>query len=155
MRLALLLPLLAACSSPDLLVGTYNTMVTGSDVSGNNTTTVSGAATVAITQSVGVTTPTSYEITVAQSDSTACTLKGTQNDKSPLKIDITSGQNCTLGYSGGSVTATFTMGSVTLTTGQTEKDDSMALTLAYTFTGSTFGIGFSGSGNRTFTGPRL
>jgi hypothetical protein len=155
MRLALLVPLLAACSSPDLLVGTYNTMLTGSDVSNGNTSTVSGTATIAVTHSVEMATPQPYEVTVAQSDSTACTLKGTIDDKSNLKIDITSGQNCTLGYAGGNVTATFTMGTAVLTTGMTEKDDSMKLDLAYTFVGTTFGINFSGSGNRSFTGPRL
>jgi hypothetical protein len=101
-------------------------------------------------------TPQPYEITIAMSGSTACTLKGTVNSSSNLKIDITSGQNCTLEFSTGTATATFTLGTATLTAGMTEKDDSMVVALSYTFTGTTIiGTGFSGSGMRTYTGPRL
>jgi hypothetical protein len=156
MRLALLFPLLAACSSPDLLVGTYNTMLTGSDVVNGNTSAVSGTATIAVTHSVTMATPQPYEVTVAMSGSTACTLNGTVDDKSNLKIDITSGQNCTLEFSTGTATATFTLGTVVLTAGMTEKDDSLKTDLSYTFTGTTIiGTGFSGSGMRSYTGPRL
>jgi hypothetical protein len=99
--------------------------------------------------------PQPYVVTVAMSDSTACTLKAKADDKTPLTLDITSGQNCNLLYNGSNVTATFTSGTGTLTAGQTDKDDSMKLELAYTFTGSIGIFNFSGSGMRTYTGPRF
>src|SRR5581483_1677900 len=98
MRPILMLTLLAAaCTSVDPLVGTYSVTVTGMDMVTTNptsTSTVSGSGTVAITHGLA-TVPGGYDITIAQSDLTACTLKATVDEKDPLTINGASGQTCT------------------------------------------------------------
>jgi hypothetical protein len=145
----LLLSLCAACSSVDPLIGTFNFTLTGSDTqtaptSGTNP--ASGNGSVAITHGVAV---DSYDITVAQVNSTACTVKGMQNDKDPLTIDITTMQTCSFASGTGSVTATFTSGSATV------KEDTLTLQVGYSYAGTSFGINFAGTGSRTYTGPRF
>ena len=148
---ALVAVVLTGCTPADLLVGSYNFTLSGTDTTtapGMSTSTPTGTGTLAITHGVA----TDYVIVIGQTNSSACQLTGKKNKDKAQVIDIAAGQVCQFLYSTGSVTATLTSGFVTL---DSSTMNSATLALAYSYTGSVLGITYAGTGSRTYVGPRF
>src|SRR5437879_6285224 len=119
---SLLLTVVALCACgtpPDPLVGSFNftlncTEMTTSPNMSNVTTT--GTGTLAITHGVA---DKSYDLTVAQSGTNACLLRGTRAESDPYTINILAAQMCNFEYpnSSGGATATINSGSAKVTLG--------------------------------------
>ena len=145
--LALLALLLTACA-PDPVLGTYDFTLTGTETETaprSQTTASSGTGPMAIT--TGKT--SDYVVTLAQTDATPCVVNADKTEKGDA-INITAGQKCTFVFAGGNVTATMTTGTVAVS----EKGENATVKVNYTYAGTTFGINFAGTGERTYTGPR-
>ena len=148
---------LVGCAQ-DQSLGSYNFTITGTDTQTSptaNTTAASGTGALVITR--GKT--DAYLVTVANSDTGSCTLKGTKKkDDSAMSFELAANQPCVLRSGSNSVNATITTGTVTLTVTQVaqneyRKDISMAVSFTWTYTA--FGITFAGTGTRTYAGPEL
>lgn len=144
--LLLVMIICSACTPLDPLLGTYNVTVTGTDTQTaptNSTANVTGPGTLAITsdkERVG------YVITFGQ-EGYLCRVKATRNATEPAKLDVPDGQTCIIG----GFTATTTDGSVSV-----DKDTMSigTLTVAYSYSGQVV-FNVSGTGTRTYSGPRL
>src|SRR5450432_1537658 len=136
MRMTLTLAVvLSACVAPvDGRIGSYHFTLSGSDTETApqmQTTTPTGVGTLAITAGAA---DVGYDITIAETDTNPCSLLGTLKEKDQETIDIAANQTCKFSFSGGTVTGTLTSGSATLT------DQTMSLTMAYSFAGTIIGI---------------
>lgn len=137
---------LTGCAQPDLVPGTFNFTLTGTETETaprNQITATSGSGTI----TTGKT--SDYVITLAQTDATPCVVNADRTEKGDA-INITAGQKCTFFFSGGNVTATMSTGTVSVS----EKGENATVKVTYTYAGTTIGINFAGTGERTYTGPR-
>lgn len=137
-----------ACAPPDLLPGTYEFNLTGTETETaprNQTTMTGGTGYMTVTPGKSV----DYLVTLAQSDATPCLVEATRDEKTDV-ISIKAEQKCTFVFSGGNVTASLTSGTLS----GTEKGETATLEVNYTYAGSTFGINFAGTGRRTYAGNR-
>ncbi|MFT3711399.1 MAG: hypothetical protein QM817_27515 [Archangium sp.] len=148
-RLALLAAaLFVAGCAPDPQLGTFNFNMTGTDTETaprNMATSVTGNGTFSVTTGKTV----DYIVTLSQVDTAPCVLDADLTEKKDA-IVITAGQKCTFNYSGGSVTATLTSGSLT----GSEKGETAAVNVSYTYAGQVIGINFAGTGTRAYSGSR-
>jgi hypothetical protein len=154
-RLALVLAVALTGCAPDGMIGTYAFTITGTDTQTapqSQSTTASGSGWLTITK--GKT--DAYIVTVANSDTGSCTLKGTKKkDDSAMTFDLVANQPCVLRSGGNAVNATITSGTVNLSVTQVSqnevrKDISMAVNYNWTYTA--FTINFVGTGTRTYAG---
>lgn len=157
MRLATFaaLVLLAGCGPGiDPLIGSYTFNLTGTDTTtspSNRMDPVTGAGTLAITANALT---SAYVLTVAQADASPCVLEGTALEKAATPtITIRADQKCTFVNAVGTTTATMS-GTATLKEQATKSADLMALEVSYSYTGTTFGFNFAGTGKRTYAGTR-
>lgn len=144
---ALLALALLGCA-PDPVLGTYDFTLTGSETETaprNQTTATNGTGFLAITTGKAA----DYVITVAQSDATPCVVDAERTEKGDA-INVTAGQKCTFIFGGGNLTATMTSGTVVAS----EKGENITVKVDYSYTGTTFGINFAGTGTRSYVGPR-
>jgi hypothetical protein len=152
MRLASAVALLALSSAcaPDPVLGTFSFTMTGTDTNtapNTSSSAASGSGHIAITTGKQ---ERSFVVTLAQADTVPCVLNGAAESNTPGRLSLPGGQTCTFGYSGGTVTATTTSGSITV-----DDKDAFTMTVSYSYTGTTLiGITFAGNGSRTYTGTR-
>lgn len=140
--------LLSACAPPDMLPGTYEFNMTGTETETaprNQMTMTSGTGYLTITEGKNV----DYLVTLSQSDATPCLVEATRDEKTDV-ISIKPEQRCTFVFSGGNVTAMLTSGTLS----GTEKGETATFEVNYTYSGTTFGINFAGTGRRTYAGNR-
>lgn len=156
MRTLRLLPLavLVGCA-PLSPVGAYSFTLSGTETQtapGNDTSTSTGTGTLTINEGKA---DKSFVVVVAQTDSNPCTLNGTQSSSAPLTIDITPSQTCRFVYTGGQLTATIASGKIEVTNDDKSMTGSATLTISYAYAGQTLLFNFTGTGVRTYSGPRL
>jgi hypothetical protein len=155
--LLLLAVVLSACGVPyDPLVGSFNFTLTGTEMQtmpSNQNSTTTGTGTIAITHGIA---EKSYVLTVAETDSNPCTLRGTRNEMDPNTIDIASAQMCHFTAGGGSITATLNASTAKLTLGPGSMPgaDTIKLDVTYSYSGTVLGFQFSGTGTRSYQGAR-
>jgi hypothetical protein len=149
MRIAatLLVLSLAGCA-PDPVLGTFTFNMTGTDTESaprSQTNSTSGGGTFSVTTGKSV----DYVVTLSQTDTSPCVLDADKAEKGDA-INLAANQKCTFNYSGGTVTATLTTGTLT----GSEKGETAAVTVNYTYAGTIIGINFAGTGTRTYSGVR-
>ena len=156
-KLALVLAVAFSGCAPDMMIGTYSFTITGTDTQtapGSGTTTASGTGNLVITS--GKT--DAYLVTVANSDTGSCTLKGTKKkDDAAMTFDLVAQQPCVLRSGNNAVNATITSGTVNLTVTQVSQNEirkDVSVQVNYTWT-YTFGVNFTGTGVRTYAGPEI
>jgi hypothetical protein len=140
--------LCAACAAPDPFVATYSVNVTGMDTEtapGSGSTNVTGGGTVEVTPTKDM---TGYQVTFGQA-TYSCTILAKASTSASLTLDIPAMETCTIG----NVTATTTMGSVTLDKA-TATNVTLTVNYAYTYT-DLINIKHAGTGTRTYTGQKL
>src|SRR5438094_446754 len=102
--LILVVAAFTGCAGNDQLLGAFNSMFMGQEMQTSpnaSTSNSSGNATLAITKS---TTEGSYIVVIAQTDSGACTLRGTRDSKDSMTLNLPAAQTCHFYYNGAEAT---------------------------------------------------
>ena len=140
---------------PDPMIGTFTFTVSGTDTQtapSSSTAQVTGTGNLVITQGKA----TDYLVTIAHSDSSACTVNATRSKETPNTLSLVANQSCILRAGGAAATAILTSGTATLTPATSASaSDLVTLTVNYTwsYTGL-LGVNFAGTGTRTYAGTK-